>query len=328
MKKITTLLMMFALMLVLAACGAKEKKAPDTSATDNKDEPTEVEEAVEEATTIEITHTLDKAPVTVNKNPEKVVVFDFGVLDTLDELGVEVAGVPQMNIPSYLSKYEDAKYENVGGLKEPDFEAIHAMKPDVIFISGRQSEMYKELSEIAPTIFVGVDNANYMESFKGNMEMLAKIFDKEDEMKAEIAEIDERIAAIKEKTDSSDEKALILLGNEGKVSAYGPSSRFGIIHDVFGFKAADEGIEVSTHGQSITFEYILETNADVLFVIDRDAAIGGDASAKDSLENDIVKKTNAFKNDKIYYLDPNYWYLSGGGLLSIKEMIKEIEAAI
>lgn len=329
MKKITTLLMMFALMLVLAACGAKEEKAPDTSTTDNKDEAAEVEDAAEEeATTIEITHTLDKAPVTVNKNPEKVVVFDFGVLDTLDELGVEVAGVPQMNIPSYLSKYEDAKYENVGGLKEPDFEAIHAMQPDVIFISGRQSEMYKELSEIAPTIFVGVDNANYMESFKGNMEMLAKIFDKEDEMKAEITEIDERIAAIKEKTDSSDEKALILLGNEGKVSAYGPSSRFGIIHDVFGFKAADEGIEVSTHGQSITFEYILEVNPDVLFVIDRDAAIGGDASAKDSLENDIVKKTNAFKNDKIYYLDPNYWYLSGGGLLSIKEMIKEIEAAI
>ena len=31
----------------------------------------------------------------IEKNPEKVVVFDFGILDTLDELGVEVAGVPQ-----------------------------------------------------------------------------------------------------------------------------------------------------------------------------------------------------------------------------------------
>ena len=55
-------------------------------------------------------------------------------------------------------------------------------------------------------------------------------------------------------------KALIVLGSEGKVSAYGPSSRFGVIHDVFGFKAADEKIEVSTHGQNVTFEYILETN--------------------------------------------------------------------
>ncbi|MCZ2260360.1 siderophore ABC transporter substrate-binding protein [Sporosarcina sp. G11-34] len=327
MKKITTLLMMFALMLVLAACGAKEEKAPDTSADGNKDEPKEVE-VEEENTTVEITHELDKEPIVLEKNPGKVVVFDFGILDTLDELGVEVAGVPQKNVPSYLSKYEDAKYENVGGLKEPDFEAIHAMQPDVIFISGRQADMYEELSEIAPTIYVGVDTSNYMESFKANMEMVAELFNKEDEMKAELADIETKIAAVKEKTDSSDEKALIILGNEGKVSAYGPSSRFGIIHDVFGFKAADEKIEVSTHGQNISFEYILETNPDVLFVVDRDAAIGGDASAKDSLENDIVKKTNAYQNDKIHYLDPNYWYLSGGGLLSIKEMIKEIEAAL
>ena len=123
-----------------------------------------------------------------------------------------------------------------------------------------------------------------------------------------------RIAAINEKSATNDAKALIILGNEGKVSAYGPSSRFGIIHDVFGFKAADEKIEVSTHGQNITFEYILETNPDILFVVDRDAAVGGDASAKDSIENEFVKKTNAYKNGKIIYLDPDYWYLSGGGL--------------
>lgn len=325
-------IMMFALMALLVACGGDDKET-DTSAETPETPDTTVEEEVEEeepveSGVIEITHEYAKEPIEVTKNPETVVVFDFGMLDTFDELGIEVAGVPQKNIPSYLSKYEDEKYENVGGLKEPDFETIHAMQPDVIFISGRQAEMYDELSEIAPTVFVGLDTSNYMESFKGNMELVAEIFGKEDEMAAELADIDEKIAAIKEKTDASEEKALIVLGNEGKVSAYGPSSRFGIIHDVFGFKAADENIESSTHGQSITFEYILETNPDVLFVIDRDAAIGGEASAKDSIENDLVKKTTAFENDAIYYLDPNYWYLSGGGLLSIKEMIKEIEAAL
>ena len=176
--------------------------------------------------------------------------------------------------------------------------------------------------------YVGLDTAHYMDSFKHNMELVAEIFGKEDEMKAELAEIDEQIAAIKEKTASNDAKALIVLGSEGKVSAYGPNSRFGLIHDVFGFKAADEKIEVSTHGQNITFEYILETNPDILFVVDRDAAVGGDASAKDSIENELVKKTNAYKNDKIIYLNADYWYLSGGGLLSMKEMIKEVEAGL
>lgn len=324
MKKISIALMMFAMILVLAACGSdsKEESKKET------DKDTSNTDATEEVETVEIKHDLDDKPVVLDKNPETIVVFDFGVLDTLDELGIEVAGVPQMNVPSYLSKFEDEKYTNVGGLKEPDLETIHAMDPDVIFISGRQSDMYKELSDIAPTVFVGLDTSNYMESFKSNMNMLAEVFEKEEEMDAAIADIEERIAAVKEKTDASDEKALIVLGNQGKISAYGPSSRFGIIHDVFGYKAADEKIEVSTHGQNITFEYILETNPDVLFVVDRDAAIGGDASAKDSIENDLVKKTTAYQNDAIYYLDPNYWYLSGGGLLSIKEMIAEIEATL
>lgn len=275
-----------------------------------------------------MTHELDANPVVVGKNPETVVVFDFGLLDTFDELGIEVAGLPQQNIPSYLEKYTDEKYANLGSLKEPDFEAIHALNPDVIFISSRQMDMYDELSEIAPTIYVGIDNENYVESFKNNMNIVADVFSLEEEMGAELEEIDKQIAEINEKVSASEERALIILGTEGKMSAYGPSSRFGVIHDVFGFKAADENIEVSTHGQNISFEYILETNPGILFVVDRDAAIGGDASVKESLENELVQKTDAFKNDKIIYLNADYWYLSGGGLQSVKEMIKEVEAAL
>ena len=118
-----------------------------------------------------------------------------------------------------------------------------------------------------------------------------------------------------------------MLANEGKISAYGAASRFGIIHDVFGVQQADEGIEASTHGQSISFEYILETNPDMMFVVDRNAAVGTDASAKDSLENELVQKTTAYKEDKIIYLDPDYWYLSGGGLQSVNEMVKAIQSA-
>lgn len=316
MKKISMAFMMFAVMALLAACGGKAEKAPDTSAADKK-----------ESETITINHELAEG-VEVKKNPETVVVFDFGMLDTFDELGIEVAGLPQTNIPEYLSKYEDEKYANLGSLKEPDMEAIHALNPDVIFISARQAEMYDELSKIAPTVYVGLDTSNYMESFKENMDIVAEIFGKEDEMKVELAEINEQINTIKEKTSDVDSKALIILGSEGKVSAYGANSRFGLIHDVFGYKAADEKIEVSTHGQNVSFEYIAETNPDILFVIDRDAAVGGDASAKDSIENDLVKKTNAYEDGKIIYLNPDYWYLSGGGLLSMKEMIKEMEDSL
>ncbi|MFL6517659.1 MAG: siderophore ABC transporter substrate-binding protein, partial [Bacillus sp. (in: firmicutes)] len=264
----------------------------------------------------------------VNKNPEKVVIFDFGVLDTLDELGIEVTGLPQASIPSYLKKYADKKYTNVGSLKEPDFEVIHELQPDVIFISGRQAELYDQFAEIAPTVYIGLDYANFMESFEKNMNLIGEIFGKEDQVASELKAIKASVEKLNNQASALDKKGLILLANEGKVSAYGPSSRFGLIHDVFGFGAADKKIEVSTHGQSVTFEYIMEKNPDVLFIIDRATAVGGEIGAKEIIENELVKKTAAFKNDKIIYLDADTWYLSGGGLKSVKSMTKEIESAI
>jgi len=325
MKKILMAMMMFAVMAVLVACGAGDKKT-DSSSEKPTEKPAEETEAVNDV--VEVKHELDESPVEIKKNPETVVVFDFGTLDTLDELAIEVAGLPKQTIPSYLEKFKDEKYVNLGSLKEPDFEAIHALQPDLIIISSRQSDLYDEFKEIAPTIYLGIDTTNYMESFKKNLNTIGEIFNKEEEIASELADIEEEIAGINEKASGLDEKSLIILGSEGKVSAYGPSSRFGIIHDVFGFKAADEKIESSTHGQNITFEYILETNPDILFVIDRDAAIGADSTVKATVENDLVKKTEAFQNDSVIYLDGEYWYLSGGGLKSMKEMIKEVEQAL
>ncbi|MET3576514.1 siderophore ABC transporter substrate-binding protein [Bhargavaea ullalensis] len=320
-KKLSIFAILLAFLLILGACGNK-----DAGNADKSDDSASGDKKAEETETITIKHELGEAPV--KKNPENVVVFDFGILDTLDELGVNVKGVPQATVPSYLEKYKSDEYTNVGSLKEPDFEAIHALKPDVIFISGRQADLYDQFAEIAPTVYIPLDTTDYLNSFKENMNTVAKIFDKEDEMKQELADIDDRVAAIQEKTSGMDEKGLIVLGTEGKVSAYGPASRFGLIHDVFGVKPADDKIEASTHGQNITFEYILDTNPDILYVIDRDAAIGTDSSVKASLENDLVKKTNAYKNDKIVYLNGEVWYLAGGGLQSMKEMISEVEGSL
>lgn len=328
MKKFTFIAMLMAFILFLGACGNDKAEETDENSGSTSGEATEEtsENKAEESKTLTIEHELGEA--TIEGTPEKVVVFDFGILDTLDELGVEVAGVPQAIVPAYLEQYESDEYTNVGSLKEPDFEAIHELQPDVIFISGRQASMYEQFAEIAPTVYIPVDPTNYMESFKENMNTVAEIFGKEDEMDKELEDIDSRIAEIQEKTSASEEKGLIVLGTQSKVSAYGPASRFGLIHDVFGVKPADEKIEASTHGQNITFEYILDKNPDILYVIDRDKAIGEDSSVKESFENDLVKKTNAYKNDSIHYLDAEYWYLSGGGLQSVKKMISEIEGSL
>ncbi|PJO41611.1 siderophore ABC transporter substrate-binding protein [Lysinibacillus xylanilyticus] len=326
-KFLTALMAM--MLLVLAACGTKdEAKKEDKGSTDNKP----AEEKKEEATAYPITIPAIKngeetfKEVTLDKMPEKVVVFDYGFLDTLDALDVKVAGVPQKSVPKYLSKYSGKDYVNVGALKEPDFEAISSMNPDVIFISGRQAAAYDELSKIAPTVFVGVDNTNFVESFKETTELAGKIFGKEKEAADAFAAYEAKVEEVKAKTTSAKEKALIVLGSEGSLSAYGPGSRFGVIHDVYGVKPADDKIEVSTHGANASFEYVRDTNPDILFVVDRDAAVTpeGESGTKAAIENEIVGATNAAKNGKIVYLDPQVWYLSGGGLTSETQKVEDV----
>ncbi|MDQ0219703.1 siderophore ABC transporter substrate-binding protein [Peribacillus cavernae] len=313
-RKLSLFLLISILAVVVAACGSNDS-AESKSGSEGKKESEE----------ITIKHQLGETKV--KKNPEKVVVFDFGTLDTLDKLGVKVTGVPGQNLPKYLDKYKSV--ENVGGLTEPDFEKINELQPDLIIISGRQQDAYDKFNEIAPTIFMGVDTKRYMESFKENVTTLGDIFSKEDQAKQELAKIDDSIASLKEKASANDGKALITLTSGGKVTAYGPSSRFGLIHDVFGIKPAAENLEADpVHGQNISFEFIAEQNPDILYVIDRDAAVGEGNNAKKVIENDLVKKTKAYKNGKIVYLDPDYWYLSGGGLVSVVEMVNEAETGI
>ncbi|MFD2923379.1 siderophore ABC transporter substrate-binding protein [Halobacillus naozhouensis] len=309
MKKWLLLMSVAIVLVVLSACG----ESGETS-------------GAEEGEIITVEHELGKTEVP--KNPESVVVFDYGIVDSLDKLGVNIEAVAKKSLPEYLSHYSSDQYENAGSLKEPDFEKISQMDPDLIIISGRQAPVYEQLSEIAPTIHLGVDTTNYMESFKQNMMTLGEIFDKKDAVKEELTTLKAEIEKVYEKASNMDEEGLIVLANDGKVSAYGPSSRFGLIHDVLGVKPVDDTIEASTHGQSISFEYITEKNPDYLFVIDRGAVVGGQSSAKQVVENKLVKKTDAYKNDNIIYLNPEYWYLSGGGLQSVSAMAEEIGASL
>ena len=69
---------------------------------------------------------------------------------------------------------------------------------------------------------------------------------------------------------------------------------------------------------------------DYIFVIDRNVATGekGESPTKEIVENSLVKRTNAYKNGNIIYLDSEVWYLSTGGIQSTKKMVQEVRDAI
>lgn len=276
-----------------------------------------------------VTITARNGEVEVPKNPENVVVLDLGSLDILDELGVDVVGVPKSNLPEYLNEYKDEKYTDIGGVKEFNFETINELNPDLIIIEGRQEDSLEELSKIAPTILLGSTGTDYYNGLKSNADTLGVIFGKEDEVGEKFSTFDARINAINEKVKSDDLNALVTMVSDGSMSVYGSGSRFNFIFNELGFTPTDSQIEVSSHGQSISNEYLAEKNPCYLFVLDKGQITGSDAQpAKEIIENELVKTTDTYKNGNIVYLDTPAWYVGGAGFKALDKMLSDIENAI
>lgn len=276
----------------------------------------------------EITITHAQGETVVPLNPETVLTFDLASLSTLHALGVEVAGVPDFALPETLEQYASDDYLKIGSLFEPDYEAVAAADADLIIVAARSAAVYPELSAIAPTIDLTADNSDFLASNFHNAEILGQIFGKEEEAAALIEEITASVEVVQEAAAEAG-TALIVMVSGGEVTAYGTGSRFGWIHDELGFTPVIEDIEEATHGEAISFEFILEANPDWLIVIDRDVAVGEDSEAAvNVLDNELVAQTTAWQNEQVINLTPSNWYIVMGGLGAIQEMVDEVGIAL
>ena len=294
----------------------------------SQNQQTQQEQSAEQ-TTVQVTDA-NGEKAELKKNPKRVVVFDYGVADILKNLGVDaVVGLPKNGkMPEILSNYSDDKYTNVGSLKETDFEAVESLNPDLIIIGGRQAEDIDSFKEIAPTVNLAVDGQDYMNSFKTVVTDLGNLFDKQDEAKKAIDEIEAKIAKVNKTVTEKGLTASVVMANEGSISAFSAKSRYGLIYNGLGFTEADKNIDDSTHGQQVSFEYFLENKSDYVFVVDRGAVTGKGEAASKLFDNEVMNKTEVAKNGNIVYLNSVIWYTMTGGIESTNQMIDEIADAI
>lgn len=311
MKTRTILWMSAVVVILLSGCGGGQQV-----------------KKVDVGETVTIVHSLDT--VEVPSNPQRVVVLDFSALENLDFLGITPVGMPKKGVPSHLKKYqEDASIVDVGSVTEVDLEKINELRPDLIVIGGRLADFYGDLSSIAPVIYPTVmGTTDFLGAFKRNLDDLGLIFGQQERLDSAYADIIARVEQVKAKARMSNPRALILLHNRGRFSAYGSGSRFGIIHDVLGLQEAEKGLGTHVHGTPVSSEFVRKANPDILFIVDRSQVVGNDAMDKDEVENVLVKQTNAALNGKIIYLNPEVWYLAGGGIESVNRMIEDVDRSL
>lgn len=287
--------------------------------------------------------TVKKADVTesVIVNPKRVAVFDMGILDTLDNLGISDLGINKLGLPTSsasgnLSKYNDTtKYSNIGTLFTASDEELVKLDPHVVFISGRSVNLRPVLKEILPKasiVQLNMPQDKFFETVYENLDILKKVFDgaatKIDTLKTSIqakeTDTKAKIAALEVKN------ALFMQVSGNSLSVYLNTGRFAAIFELgFGASLTSEEKEIldTAHGSTVSPEYVLEINPDYIFILDRGQATGGTGTVDETIAT-FSNEVNAKKNNKIVKVDPFSWYIAPGGANSVIKMIDDINSVL
>ena len=277
-----------------------------------------------------VTITDNGGDVEVVQQPKNLVVLDTTTLDALTLFDYQVAGVPQngARYPAFMNDYLNDGFFNAGSFFEPDFERINAAQPELIITGGRALEAAPELRRIAPTIDLGLPFGDVVEGIERQLNALGEITQEQQRADELTQQFNERIAEVRAQGEQAGTAVVVMIVG-GRMSAYGEGSRFGFIFDALGFEPALELENRGTHGNPMSFELLLRTDPDWIFVLSRDQAIGteGTQSAQQFMDNELVAQTQAQQGDRVVYLDSSAIYIAGG-YNAYMDLMNQVEAAL
>ena len=328
MKKLLALMMAFAMVFCVAACGSTEPNA----GTETKSETITIQA---------LNANKEMVDVEVPYDPERVAILDMPALDIVDALGLgdRIVGSAAVSI-EYLTDYNPDNSKgmimNLGTVKTADLEKVAACEPDIIFIGGRLSAVYADLEAIAPVVYLAVDyEKGVVESTKDNARTIASIFGKEAAVDAMFADFQPRIDALNAVLNGRN----VLLGmyNSNALGLMGTASQLNMIANELGANNLSESVgeaQKATHGEEASWETIITLNPEYMFILDRstatDASDEGVMGAREVIENELIKELDVYRNGKIIYFieHANVWYTSTGGIQALDTMLADLEGAL
>lgn len=323
-KTILSLLLVLILMATtLTACKTKENNEPIVQ-IEGDSQPLEINEDIKEEYGITITDETVSfvdgrgEEVTLNKNPEKVVVIYNSYLDIWMKNGGKVIGKLEDSVgQEVIPGTDDA--EIVGALGSISLEKILALNPDlVVLISTQKSQM-----ELVPSFeennipFIAMEYYVKEDYFK-----LARLFsalnEREDLYEENVLNVKNEIDSIIDKSPKDKEnKVLIMMASAKSVTARGSETTVGeMLKDLNTINIADTSNDMLSD-KNFSIEKILEEDPDFIFV----QTTGNDMDKvmeriKEDVEsNPAWASLSAVKNDRyvilpkdLYMFKPNHRY--------------------
>lgn len=255
--------------------------------------------------TVTVEHELGTTEVP--EKVEKVVTLELGITETVTALGVNPTGVADDDKPERIaaSTYEKIEgYTSVGTRAQPNLEVIRSLDPDLIIADpSRHEAIYEELSEIAATIAVEDDTADYNDVI-ASTETIGKALHKESESEDLIENNSEKATELKENITVGDQTVLQAGYNEGNTFEVPTNSYFlpDFMEEKLDIHYALENAEATS--EEMTIEQILQINPDILIL----TVSEDEGSPLEKLKEDpLFSKLKAVEANQVYEVPHNDW---------------------
>ncbi|MGN0062685.1 MAG: ABC transporter substrate-binding protein [Nocardioides sp.] len=265
--------------------------------------------------------------------PERVVALSEPTLDGVLALGVEpvgtVTGRGQSTVPAYLADAA-ADIPVLGGVAQPNYEAIGKADPDLILVDGtsinNNPEAISILRKVAPTYVTGFAGGDWRDNFTHVGQALGM----DDEVEDVVAAYDQEVGEAKEQLGGYADSTFSIVRWQGGSAAL-------ILKELPGGQALEdlgltrpEGQDRRGRGHSepVSLENLSEIDADYLFFGTLGGSSVGNAQAGGTADADGARtalteaeKVPGFRNLEAYreghviLVDGSLWTSTGGPLL-------------
>ena len=244
--------------------------------------------------------------VAVGNGEEVVVATSVAVTEILDALGVKVSGVPTT---SYELPESTEGAVEIGNPMSPDLEIIKSLNPTMVVSVDTLGSDYMNLftENNIPSEFISLES---LAGLKEAITNLGEKFDKNEEAKALLEEIESKELEVKEKAESLENpEVLVLFAAPGSTMIATSKSYIGSLVELVGGKNIIE--DNSTSFTTYNKEDLAMLNPEKILVMvhalpeETKAALQAEMASDSAWQN-----INAVKEGNVIYLDSEYFGMS------------------
>ena len=244
--------------------------------------------------------------VAMESGEEVVVATSVAVTEILDALGVKVSGVPKTSYE--LPKSTEGAVE-IGNPMSPDLEIIKSLNPTIVVSVDTLGSDYMNLftENNIPSEFVSLES---LDGLKEAITILGKKFDKNDEAKNLLNEIELKESEVKKKAETLENpEILVLFAAPGSTMIATSKSYIGSLVKIVGGKNIVE--DNSTSFTTYNKEDLAMLNPEKILVMVHAMPEETKAALEKEMSTDSAwQNIKAVKEGNVVYLDSTYFGMS------------------